>query len=83
MANPIRTEVAESAPGVPFDLAQVAVIEQFGGSITPLEPIGAEVRGIDLSAQDAPPAPVLETLEKIMAERGFLGLQVRYAPGGR
>ncbi|MDO6671359.1 TauD/TfdA dioxygenase family protein [Cobetia amphilecti] len=72
MANPTRTEVAESAPGVPFDPAQVAVIEQFGGRITPLEPVGAEVRGIDLSALDAPPAAVLEALEQIMAERGFL-----------
>ncbi|MGB8711700.1 MAG: TauD/TfdA family dioxygenase [Onishia taeanensis] len=56
----------------PLDPTRVAIIEQFGGSITPLDPLGAEVRGIDLSAQDAPPQEVIEALEQEMANRGFL-----------
>jgi taurine dioxygenase len=50
----------------------VATIEAFGGTITPLDPVGAQVQGIDLSAEDAPPTEVLEALEEEMASRGFL-----------
>ena len=56
----------------PLDPTRIAIIERFGGSITPLDPLGAEVRGIDLSAQDAPPHEVIEALEQEMAKRGFL-----------
>ncbi|WP_458526545.1 TauD/TfdA dioxygenase family protein [Onishia taeanensis] len=55
-----------------LDPARVALIEQFGGTISPLSPLGAEVRGIDLSAKDAPPPEVIEALEQEMANRGFL-----------
>ncbi|MCW4152780.1 TauD/TfdA family dioxygenase [Halomonas sp. 18H] len=55
-----------------LDPARVATIEQFGATITPLDPLGAEVRGIDLSAPQAPPPEVLEALEQEMAQRGFL-----------
>lgn len=48
------------------------LIEDFGGAITPLNPIGAEVRGVDLAAANPPPAEVLKALEHDMAGRGFL-----------
>ncbi|APE30373.1 taurine dioxygenase [Halomonas aestuarii] len=56
----------------PLDPQRVATIEAFGGTITPLDPVGAQVQGIDLSAEEAPPAEVLEALEQEMAHRGFL-----------
>jgi len=56
----------------PLDPARVAIIEKFGGTITPLDPIGAEVKGIDLSHRDTPPSDVVEALEHEMANRGFL-----------
>jgi taurine dioxygenase len=56
----------------PLDPTRVATIEAFGGTITPLEPLGAQVQGIDLSTADAPPPEVLEALEQEMANRGFL-----------
>lgn len=55
-----------------LDPARVAIIENFGGTILPLDPIGAEVHGIDLSAEEAPPTEVVEALEHEMASRGFL-----------
>jgi len=55
-----------------LDPNHVATIEKFGGTITPLDPIGAQVEGIDLSAKQAPPADVVEALEREMANRGFL-----------
>jgi taurine dioxygenase len=56
----------------PLDATRVALIERVGGRIEALDPIGAEVHGIDLSAE-APPAPdVLAALEVEMALRGFL-----------
>ncbi len=57
---------------LPIDPARTAVIEKFGGEITALDPIGAQVSGIDLSSQDAPPPEVVEALEHEMAHRGFL-----------
>lgn len=56
----------------PLDPARVARIAQIGGRITALEPIGARVEGIDLSAREAPPPEVLHALELEMASRGFL-----------
>jgi taurine dioxygenase len=61
-----------SAAPAPLDPARVAIIEEFGGKITPLDPIGAQVEGIDLTAEEEPPAEVIEALEREMAERGFL-----------
>lgn len=61
------------ASGVPaLDPARVQTIEQFGGRIAPLEPIGAEVHGIDLSSASPPRREVVEALELEMAHRGFL-----------
>lgn len=56
----------------PLDPARVETIEAFGGKITPLDPIGAQVEGIDLSAQQAPPQAVIDALEAEMANRGFV-----------
>ena len=56
----------------PIDPRHAAIIGESGGEIIPLEPIGAEVRGIDLSAGDAITTEVLDALELEMARRGFL-----------
>ena len=56
----------------PINPSHVATIEEFGGHIGPLEPIGAQVSGIDLSCETAPPRHVLDALEEVMANRGFL-----------
>ena len=59
--------------GLPdLDPSRTATIETFGGEISPLHPIGAQVTGIDLSSSDAPPREVLDALEQEMARRGFL-----------
>ncbi|NBB92301.1 MAG: taurine dioxygenase [Gammaproteobacteria bacterium] len=50
--------------------AHVETIEKAGGSIRPLDPIGAEVHGVDLSSE--PQSEVVEALEREMAGRGFL-----------
>jgi taurine dioxygenase len=56
----------------PLDPERVALIEKNGGKILPLEPIGAEVHGIDLTSESAPPSDVVEALELEMANRGFV-----------
>jgi len=55
-----------------IDPERTAIIEKFGGEITALDPIGAQISGIDLSSQDAPPPEVVKALEHEMAHRGFL-----------
>ncbi len=55
-----------------LDPSRVALIEEFGGRIRPLDPIGAEVHDIDLSSEDPPPPEVVEALEHEMAARGFI-----------
>jgi taurine dioxygenase len=57
---------------VPPDPSRVVIIEKFGGKITLLDPMGAEVRGIDLSSQTPPPPDVVDALEHEMANRGFI-----------
>lgn len=55
----------------PVDPSRAAAIRNFGGEIIPLDPIGAQVSGIDLSSTQ-PPREVLDALEQEMAHRGFL-----------
>lgn len=55
-----------------IDPRHSAMIEQFGGKITALSPLGASVAGIDLSRQTPPPDEVIRVLEVEMARRGFL-----------
>ncbi|SMQ74750.1 taurine dioxygenase [Altererythrobacter xiamenensis] len=62
----------DSTPIAPVDPSRTAIIEACGGEILPLDPIGAEVRGIDLAAPKPPPTEVIEALEAEMASRGFL-----------
>ncbi|WP_135504728.1 TauD/TfdA dioxygenase family protein [Roseovarius aestuariivivens] len=64
-------------PGSPtrspeIDAKNAALIEEAGATITPLDPIGTEVRGLDLASDTPPPRPVLDALELEMARRGFL-----------
>lgn len=56
----------------PIETVPADIIERFGGEITALDPIGAQVSGIDLSFGVAPPAEVVDVLEREMAHRGFL-----------
>ena len=56
----------------PLDPSRVRTIERNGGRLTPLDPIGARVEGIDLSSGEAPPPEVVEALEIEMANRGFI-----------
>jgi len=63
----------------PLDRSRVETIEEAGGSILPLDPIGAEVSGIDLTSERPPPPGVIEALEKEMACRGFLVFKSRRA----
>ncbi|MDZ7791540.1 MAG: TauD/TfdA family dioxygenase [Xanthomonadales bacterium] len=55
-----------------LDPTRVDIVEKAGGKIAPIDPIGAEVRGIDLRAETPPPPEVREALEREMANRGFL-----------
>ncbi|WP_349361277.1 TauD/TfdA family dioxygenase [Stappia sp.] len=56
----------------PIDPAVSAIVTAAGGEIRALDPIGAEVSGIDLSSPDAPSPEVIAVLEREMARRGFL-----------
>ena len=55
----------------PVDPASAAIIERFGAEISALDPIGAQVSGIDFSSQETLPADVRDVLEYEMAVRGF------------
>jgi taurine dioxygenase len=67
---------AKASPGgvcamvPPLDASRVKTIEQAGITIRALDPIGAEISGLDLSAGLPEPA-VLKALEQEMAARGF------------
>lgn len=52
--------------------SHLAIIEKHGGTIVPLDPIGAKVEKIDLSSKDSLPPDVVEALEHVMANRGFI-----------
>eukprot|EP00306_Pavlova_sp_CCMP459_P001667 CAMPEP_0185176054 /NCGR_PEP_ID=MMETSP1139-20130426/27737_1 /TAXON_ID=298111 /ORGANISM="Pavlova sp., Strain CCMP459" /LENGTH=433 /DNA_ID=CAMNT_0027741803 /DNA_START=9 /DNA_END=1311 /DNA_ORIENTATION=+ len=57
--------------GVPaLSADRVAFLASKGVEVTPLEPLGAAVRGLDLRKQ--PREDVLDTLQREMAERGFV-----------
>lgn len=56
----------------PIDDGRIAILGESGVVIAPLDPIGGEVRGIDLTSENAPPSDVRDALEKEMANRGFL-----------
>jgi len=56
----------------PINAASLSAVEKHGGRIAPLDPIGAQVEGIDLSSADALPAELVAALEYEMANRGFI-----------
>lgn len=56
----------------PIDPDSAAFIEGFGCEIRALDPIGAQVTGMDLRSRDAPPPDLIRVLELEMARRGFL-----------
>ena len=56
----------------PINPRYISVIENFGGHIKRLTPIGATVEGVDLSSKAPPPAEVITALERIMADQGFI-----------
>ncbi len=56
----------------PIDPSHATVVENAGGRIIPLEPIGAQVSGFDLTLREPLPAEVIAALELEMARRGFL-----------
>lgn len=64
------TKEASKLPSVDPDRAEI--IEQFGGRLTALDPIGAQVSGIDLTSPESLPPEVVVALEHEMALRGFL-----------
>ncbi len=65
----MNTELSKLTP---LDPARIATIEKFGGKITPLDPIGAQVQGIDLSSKEPSSPELVEALEQEMANRGFI-----------
>ena len=52
------------------DPDRVATIREYGAEVAPLEPLGAEIRGLDLKkmASKPPPQKVLDALQGEMAE---------------
>ncbi|PLX98927.1 MAG: taurine dioxygenase [Desulfuromonas sp.] len=56
----------------PIKPKHIRSIEDFGGKIIPLEPLGAKVYGIDLSVKNRLTADVINALEEEMAYRGFV-----------
>ncbi|MFN2329518.1 MAG: TauD/TfdA dioxygenase family protein [Chromatocurvus sp.] len=59
----------------PLHPSRAATIEKHGGFIAPLDPVGAIVKGIDLSSEQALPPDVVEALEAEMANRGFIAFK--------
>jgi taurine dioxygenase len=55
-----------------IDPTRVATLAEYGAEIRPIVPIGAEISGIDLTSDTAPPREILDILEREMALRGFL-----------
>lgn len=55
-----------------IDANNSAIIEKYGGVISALSPLGAQVEGIDLSRQEAPATELTKALETEMAKRGFI-----------
>ncbi len=52
--------------------SHTGIVEKFGGQLTPLDPIGAQVSGLYLTAPDTIARELRDVLEHVMAARGFL-----------
>ena len=59
----------------PIDADRAGALARAGIEIHPLDPIGAEVRGLDLAADGVPAAETLAMLELEMARRGFIAFK--------
>jgi len=68
----IKCLSSNSLDSLSLDLKIIKVVENYGAKLYVLEPIGAVVENIDLTANKPPPDPVLQALEFAMAERGFI-----------
>ncbi|WP_439101532.1 TauD/TfdA dioxygenase family protein [Congregibacter sp.] len=66
----IETSAIEA---INIDRAQA--LARTGVDITPLAPIGAVVRGLDLASEASPPEDILRMLELEMAQRGFIAFK--------
>ncbi len=72
MFDTAKTDQKQASSSVPdLNPEHRAVIEQHGGQLEPLEPIGAQVFGVDL-AEPHPQPDLVAALEAEMASRGFL-----------
>ena len=67
-----RTLPTHSQRVPPLDQTNVFIVNEYGATLTPLKPVGAAVRGFDLSGPTPPPQPVIDALETTMAARGFI-----------
>lgn len=63
---------AQTATRHPLNPDRADTVRQFGATLTSLDPIGARVSGLDLTATAAPPPELVEALEQEMAHQGFL-----------
>lgn len=69
----ILTEMTKHQSKVePLKQEHIRIIENFGGNIIPLEPLGAAVYNIDLTATDRLIPEVINAFEAIMVYRGML-----------
>lgn len=55
-----------------MDPKHAAILEDHGSALKALDPIGAQVSGIDLTLKEPPPPEIVAVLEQEMALRGFL-----------
>jgi len=67
-----KSYTSQSTPVPAIDPRSTELIESAGATLSELDPIGATVRGIDLTAKNSPPTELVDALERIMAQRGFL-----------
>jgi taurine dioxygenase len=54
----------------PIESKDISIIEGFGAKILPIEPLGAEIYGIDLCLKESITTEVIEAIERVMAYRG-------------
>ena len=72
MSDKQAVSTFESPKISPLDASHVEIIEQAGAHILPIDPIGAEVHGINLASEAPPPSDLIDALEAEMATRGFI-----------
>jgi len=68
---PDKSYGSNPSPVPEIDPRQVERVATIGATLSEMDPIGAAVEGLDL-ASDRPEPDVVEALEQVMAERGFL-----------